>query len=526
MIPDLFHNRDQPVDLRARIVVFDGRFSCSEIDARGLDSGDCRELLLDTPDTALASHTFHGELESGLRHTLMMHPRLFRMPYSDCQCAIGQRNAILFAPVIRFPYFLLFVAFAVSPPVVHAQAASGGAPDPVFSRIPFEQWLSQGDHPHMRWTVRLSEPGLSTHQRLITGVNVEVDGAELARRRGKGQFLVLVQVKDEKGRLWQNHQEMDLEHIEEGIKANDAVFSQLFFVLPGDYGLAIAIFANATGEHSVIKRRLHVPPLKNDPLPGAWSDLPPVEFVPPSMPPDNWYLPSIRGKLRLAVETHEPVHIDLVVNLTPSEELTGSTRAQNRTLGLLLPSTKLLSQVDWGSAEFSLALLDLSRRHVTYRQDNREELDWSRAADSLSELNPGIIDVKSLEKRQYGAEFFLDEIRRRIGATRESGPRRAHIVIVLSSAVRFESGQEVHPIALDSPPESKVFYIRYLPAPRIVPGRSGGRHERGDLRADYGPQLDQLEPLLKPLEPRLFDVSSPEQFRKALAAILSAIEKL
>jgi hypothetical protein len=36
-------------------------------------------------------------------------------------------------------------------------------------------------------------------------------------------------------------------------------------------------------------------------------------------------------------------------------------------------------------------------------------------------------------------------------------------------------------------------------------------------------QLDQLESTLKPLAPRLFDVDTPEQFRKALATVLAEI---
>ena len=111
------------------------------------------------------------------------------------------------APVTRFAPLLLLIALAASP------AQQDGSADPVFSQIPFDRWLSQGDQSHMRWAVRLSDPELSTHQRLVQEVLVQVDGAELARRRGKGQFLVLVQVTDEKGRVWQNHQEMDLEHI-------------------------------------------------------------------------------------------------------------------------------------------------------------------------------------------------------------------------------------------------------------------------------------------------------------------------
>jgi len=416
------------------------------------------------------------------------------------------------APVTRFATFLLLAA---SP--LFAQALQDGLADPVFSQIPFDQWLSQGDQPRMRWTVRLSNPELSTHQRLITEVHVEVDGAELAKRRGKGQFLVLVQVTDEKGRLWRNHQEMDLEHMEEGMKANNAVFSQLLFLLPGDYRISVAIFANSTGDHNAAQRRLHVARLKNDPLPGAWRDLPAVEFLPPAMLPEGWYLPSIVGKLRLAVETHEPAHVDLLVNLTPSEQLTGSTRVQNRNFGVLLPATKVLSQVDWGSSAFSLALLDLSRRRVTYQQENAGELDWSKAGSSLSEVNPGIIDVKSLEQRQFSAEFFVDEIRRRI--------RRTHVLIVLSSAVQFTSGQELRPISLNEPTAARVFYIRYQPPPQLFFGPpAGDRRARPVVRGGY--MVDQLEPLLKPLEPRLFEVATPDQFRKALATILAEIAKL
>ncbi len=428
------------------------------------------------------------------------------------------------APVTRFAIFLLLAACTLT-----AQTAKDGSADPVFSEIPFDQWLSQGDQSHMRWTVRLSEPQLSTHQRFVTEVSVQVDGEELARRRGKGQFLVLVQVTDEKGRVWQNHQEMDLEHMEEGMKTNNAVFSQLLFVLPGDYRVSIATFANATGEHSALQRKLHVSPLKKDPLPGAWRDLPAVEFLPPSMLPDSWYLPSIEGKLRLPVRTHEPVHVDLIVNLTPSEQLTGSTGVQNRNLGVLLPVTKVLAQVDWGNATFSLALLDLARRRVTY-QENGGGLDWSKAAGSLSEVNPGLIDVKSLEQRQFSAQFFVDEIGRRIGSAKGPAPGGSRVLIVLSSLVRFASGQELRPIALDGPAGTKVFYIRYRPAPRIIVGRPVDpdlrRRRADDLRADLMSRFDQLEPLLKPLDPRLFDVSTPEQFRKALATILGEIEKL
>jgi hypothetical protein len=437
--------------------------------------------------------------------------------------------------VTRFPLYLLFAALAAAPSGAQSGLAQTGLPDPAFSQIPFDRWFSQGDQSRMKWTARVSEPALSSHQRQAARVDVEIDGAELVRRRGKGQFLVFVQLSDENGGAWQNHQEIDLEHVEDAMKDQNIVVSQNYFVLPGDYNISIAVLASPTAEHSVLKRKLHVSPLKNDPLPGAWRDLPAVELVFPEMPPDNWYLPAVQGKLRLAVETHEPVHVDLMVNLTPSERLAGSNQIQNRNLEVLLPTTKVLSQVNWGETTLGLAWLDLSRRRITYQQDNMHGLDWSKAAGTLAELNPGMIDVKSLENRQHTAQFFLDEVHRRIVATKGAAPRRTSVVIILSSAVRFESAQEVHPIAPEGATDARVFYIRYQPPPRIsvgpaapAMGRQRRRMQDGGpvVRTDSEAQTDQLEPFLKPLDPRLFEVTTPEQFRKALATILADIAKL
>lgn len=418
--------------------------------------------------------------------------------------------------MVRFACLVWMLTFAAT-----FLLANGGSPDPVFSQIHSDQWLSQGDRSHMHWSTGVSEPELSNHQRLVARVFARVDGGELARRRGKGQFLVLVQVKDAQGRVWQNHQEMDLAHVEEGIKANDALFTQLFFVLPGEYGISIALFDTATGEHSVVRRKLHVSPLKNDPLPDAWRDLPAVQFVGPQKPPDSWLLPSIGKKLSLAVETREPAHVSLLVNLTPSERFEGSSRVQNRNLAALLPSAKVLSQIGWKNATFSLALLDLARRRIAWQQDDMDDPDWWQAAGSLAEVNPGIIDVKSLANRKHSAQFFLDEIGRRIGT-----PKGSPILIVLSSPVEFEPGQEMSPIARASASNARVFYIRYQPLPPLPAGRRQMLNATLPPRAGFVPPVDQLAPLLKPLDPRLFEVSTPEQFRKALANIIGEISKL
>jgi hypothetical protein len=409
----------------------------------------------------------------------------------------------------------VFVAAMLS---LFAQAGSPGLTDPVFSTIPFDQWLSRTGETQMHWSVRVSQPELSSHQRLAVNIEVQVDGAELARRRGEGQFMVLVQLVDEQNHTWQNHQELDLEQIQEQIKASNGLFTQSFFILPGKYRVSVAVFDNATGEHSVIQRNLHVAPLKNDPLPEMWRDLPAVEFLSPDSSSDRWYLPSVTGRLRLPVETRHPVDVDLLVNLTPSERLSASTRIRNRNLDALIPATKVLSQTAWPNSTFNLEFLDLARRRVAFRQDKMQTLDWPRAKSALDSANPGVIDVRSLGNRSYSADFFVNRIARRIGARQEAGTTR--VVIILSALVFFEPGVEMRPIGIAPRPDVKVIYIRYQPR-QPSSFNSDGRPRRNYI---LGP--DELEPLLRPLEPRLFDVATPEQFRKSLALILDEIAKL
>ncbi len=419
----------------------------------------------------------------------------------------------------------IVVALIVAP--ASLVTAAEGTEDPAFYGLPFHQWLSEPDHAHMHWTARVLDPELSPQQRLESRIFVQVDGSELARRRGKGQLLVLEEIQDDFGHTWESHQEMDLDWIEEGIRNKDAVFSQAFFVVPGNYRIAIALFATATKEHSIVTKKLRVNALRNDPLPDAWRDLPPVEFIPHEGPPDSWYLPSIEGRLHLAAAARRTAHLDLVVNLDASERLWASSRAQSRNLGVLLPAARILSEVQWSNLSLSVTLLDLAHRRVAYQEDNLTALDWERASGSLGEVNPGIVDIESLRNRTRSAHFFLDEISRRVRAA-----GRPEILIVLSNSVEFQPGQELLPIALDSRTGARVFYIRYqtFPPPYFNRSAPRARIEMPDgtrpARGRRATPIDQLEPLLKPLEPRLFDVATPEQFRRALAAILEEISRI
>jgi hypothetical protein len=363
-------------------------------------------------------------------------------------------------------------------------------------------------------------------------MQVQLDGAEAAKRRGEGELIFYFQITDSQGRIYQDHTSYDLTKVEEGLRAQDLICTESAFLLPGDYSVSLAIYDTATKEHSVKKTRLHIVPLRIDPLPDAWRNVAPVEFLEPTEGQDHWFLPKLKGKLYLPLTPKHPLRIDVLVNLTPSQQTSRTYGVQDRNLSIILPFLKVITQMTAPDLAINVGLLDLSRRRITFHQEDVHDLDWDKLKASLSEANSGSIDVKSLADRQHNAAFFLSEIEHRFGQP----PR---VVIVLSSPMVFETPQELSEQPLKPSPDCRLYYIRVQNPPTPVPINDTGMNRRrgmggfpGRSRLPVGDdfplsaQMDQLEPFLKPLDPHLFDVMSAEQFRKALAQIMTELSTL
>ena len=430
------------------------------------------------------------------------------------------------------PHTALFALLAVA---AGQPAGPRESLDPAFAQLPFEQWVAGGQQALIAWTVSASRARLSAHQRLRADVEIRLDGAELVRRRGEGQLLILLQLADQQGRRYQNHLSMDLAKIEAGVSKQDVVSTFMAFVTPGDYRVAVALYDTATREHSLKQVGLEVAPLKNDPLPDAWLDLPAVEYLPSADPPDSWYLPSVAGCLRLPLKSRSPVDIDLIVNLTPSESASNSAEMRSWNLSVLVPALKVISEVNGPGSRVNAELLDLSRQSVVFRQNDVHVLDWAAMRRALAPSQAATIDLRSLERHRRSAAFFVAEVARIVAAHREqpaagaTRPRR--VLVVLSGPLAFEERVDLDPIAIDPPPDCRVFYIRYhsFQTTPAVGHPTRGSH-RGFSRWGQLPgpdplalRFDQLESTLKPLAPRLFDVDTPEGFRKALASLLAEI---
>ncbi len=398
-----------------------------------------------------------------------------------------------------------------------------GSRDAVFDKYPVAKWVTENPPAtRFKWRLDAPAPELSSHQRLMARLTVHVDGRELEKRRGDGEFLTLFQFEDAGGRVWQNHAALDLQKLQP-VQNSEVTVTGYAFVLPGDYTVTVAAVDTKSGEHGTIVRKLHVPDLKSEPLPGAWAGLPPVEFITSvNDAPDVWYLPEIQTHPVLNLRTQRPLHVQILVNTTPSERSSGSGLAMRRNMSVVIPALKVLSQVHLTNGALDVAFLDLTHRKIPFEQKDVREPDWARARQFFLGLNPGIVDVQTLQGQWKMRKYFWDEVNRRLEPKDAAMP----VEIILSGPAFFEDQQSVE-AAAGPAGDRRIFYIRYrtiTPRPRVRP-RPG---MRPPLPPQYYSQMpaDDLQHTVEPLGARIFDVTNPEQFRRVLAAILEQLSQL
>ena len=420
-------------------------------------------------------------------------------------------------------------------PSLHAQDVA--APDRIFSAVPFERWLAEGEPTTLRWTVRVSAAELNVHQRLQTKIEIQLDGNELVSRRGHGGFVIMVQFEDSAKRLYQTHGGIDLQDVKDDAGKSNVQYLQEAFVLPGDYRVGVVIFDAKTGDHWAERRTLHVNALRNDPLPGAWKDLPAVELLHAMEPPDSWYIPSVNSHLQLPVATRRPLRVEVLMNASssgPSRGLSTGT-ANNRNLANLLPALKVLSQMEVAGGTLHITLLDISNRRVIFEQDAVRQVDWPRLRDALNEADPNKIDAKSLGHRDQNAPYFFQQVRERLsnsGSPAGAAAEPLHVLIVLAAPMTLDSGEKIRVPESEAKKQGPLYFVRYHLLPERAPlgyePFARTRRGYGGMQPPAGPDeaFDSLQPLLKPLQPRLYDVYTPEQFRKALSSLLDEIARL
>lgn len=432
--------------------------------------------------------------------------------------------------MVRSFLFLLLSTASLS----HAQSGSDLL-DPAFQSVPFDRWLAEPGNASFRWSLDVPHAELSFHQRLLSRVVARVDGRDLQSRPRNGRLEFFFQVTTAAATRYQNHFDVELSKLDPDVKSVDLEFAQAAFFLPGEYRLALLVLDTATGEHSARQAKFRISGPHNEFFADAWRALPPVEFIPKTSDKDDLYLPGVRGHLEWAASLHSPARLDVLLTEAPSSP-DPRLRATHGDVPALIPTLKVLSESGSPSLSQQIEILDLARRRAVFHQSDVHELDWPALNASLSESTSASIDVHSLSDRHRGAQFFVSEVRQILRASESPS-----VLVVLTKSLAFEPGEDLSPISIEALPACRVVYIRYhdtsLVRPLMNPledrtrgGRFGGDPMGSDPRFNHRlpnqpPEIDQLEPTLKPLNPRIYDVQTAEQMAKALSEIQKLLEQ-
>jgi hypothetical protein len=411
------------------------------------------------------------------------------------------------------------------PSVAHAQS---GPIEAAFAAVPFKEWVAEGPKAELRWHPQISSPKLTLYQRLAVQIGVELDGKELTKRCCEGQAIALVEIEDNRGRVYRNYGEKDLKDAKPGLNQYMAEISWEVFLLPGDYKTTIAFHYSDGSGHSLVTRTIHVEPLRHDPLPQAWQDLPAVEFwdAPPESP-EELFLPNVAGRLHLSAKGKREIHLEILENLTPYPSERRQPQLYTDRLDVFLPILSTFAQVQIEGGTVGFSLLDFGRQRVIFdQQDIRAgQVPWSKLKGAIAANSVGAVDVHDLQREDELGEFFRRDMTQRLDGPGDDEAIRAFVVISSPMDLGTQTPIEVAPQGRG---KFAVFYLesKFLQTP-IIERRSGvygatvERSEQSLERLDDG-----VGKALRELKPRVFAVDSAQGVREALAAVLHDLSRM
>ena len=370
--------------------------------------------------------------------------------------------------------------------------------------IPISDWLNAGEHSEIPWDFRVREPYLRIDQRLEVSYTARISAKELNRSGENHELFLVNRVSTPEGE-WLAEPHIVRHTIEDRLPDNvQAEFLMRLVVQPGDYILWAVLYDRQTGKHSVARRRVRVPELRGDPLPDLYDRMPLVEFADTGdSEPDE--LGFVNSQLYLPVHNKRPLQVELISMLSPPEQWTGRMRVVRTHNDDTIGALSALSQMQLTEGSLSITGLDLVRRQVMFAQQDFQTVKWSSLMEAMKKAQSPDISAEALQGSKNNGAFFRDFLNQRLASDSPAG-ETTRVMIVVTSSRLFESGSDLRPLQVEGDCNCRVYYLRF--------------------RLNASDVFDHLDRLMKPLHPRIFNLISPRDLRKAIAAIVEDLGKL
>jgi hypothetical protein len=360
--------------------------------------------------------------------------------------------------------------------------------------LPVDAWFAGSDTTQLAWKIRVSPPELRMDQRHQIGYDVSILSKDLKWSGGPQELIFVSGIADSEGKwlapLKPGHE------VFAKLPASEfrVSFADCLFLRPGNYILWMALYDRNGGRRSVTKRRIQVAPVDNDPLPKLDSMLPVAVFPQPRSTPAPYFLP---------VRNSKPVAIDLMSVVSPADQWALRADILSWTTTNLVNSMSVLSRLTPARSSLSAFALDLVGRKIAFQQLDFLELDVQGLLASFNErADLQKTDLQTLETISKRSGSLRTTLAERLNGSTDT----TRIVILVSGSLLFERGSDLTPLNVDGDCHCRIYHLRY-------------RLNRDDV-------FDHVQKLISPLRPRTFHVTTPRDFRKAVAEIVRDLESL
>lgn len=392
------------------------------------------------------------------------------------------------------------IALAVA--VLAAVATPALAQEPPEVRD-FTRWIAEGERAEIPWKIHVNPPQLSLDQRLEAVLEVSLDQGKLKRHGQQHDLVFLV-------RLAQGEDDWLPETIwltqalsQPLASGTQVIFSVTLLLTPGRHRVGIVLLDRVSGHRSVAVRKINAKPLSHDPLPELWDSLSPRARL---WAKDKLVVGSIAapaGGQPLAIPSIQPLHVEVVVAFTGY-----STEWQ---VEPLLRALEPLATFSVLNGSLRVSALDLVAGNLLLEQDLAAPLDWERLRGAFDQIDPNVVSFAALQNHERILAFFPQFLQQRLraeacptpSATTDSAavaPRC--ILIVLALGVILDRNLKIPQVQLEEDCNCDAYYLRLGMLGRL-------RDELGDS--------------MRSLKPQTFDISRPEDYRRALAKILKGL---
>jgi hypothetical protein len=405
--------------------------------------------------------------------------------------------------------------------------------------FPLQLWAEHKQVTQIPWTVNVGKPAWRTDFRQEISITAWVRPHDLNKSGDAHDLVFFARVREGGNVLGDVHSvtspdEPQLPGFALSVRPSvqrGGFLQMIAIARPGKYRLELALLDRATGRYSTRYEDVTVP-AANDAVEQALQTFPKFEFV-HAAPPEQrelWESAALsipRSPADMIRQTQVPrlggydtggttmpgpsfvidkprvTHLSVISVLSPPENAVHASYLVDLFEKNLAHLLHVFTRLDVTHGTAKLTGIDLADRRTVFDKANLKDVARDQLKNAI-DVDRSSISLESLTGRVSNGQVVRDLLREPLQQAENDSSGADHVILVVGARRTFPGGVNLTPLQPKQNCHCRVFYVRFA----LVPN-----------------EADDVERLLKPYKPQVFEPLSWMEFRKDFAEIYAQLQK-